>query len=116
MTNIVNLSPYLESVRERIEGDTLPSSDLKSGGGDGTSGGMEARIKNLEVSMVDVKTTLARMEERMAHLATSEQVSRIEGKLDGKVSWPWMLGLIVGQVATIAAVVFTGARILAAIG
>jgi hypothetical protein len=66
---------------------------LMSGGGGGTSGGMEARIAKLESDMREVKDdtrairdTLIRIEGKLDLKAGAEAVAEIKGKLDTKAS------------------------------
>ena len=46
---------------------------------------MLARVKALEDTMTDIKITLARIDERMSHLATKEDVSKIETSLNNRI-------------------------------
>lgn len=65
---------------------TLPrtgEAPLKSGDGGGTFDGMEPRVKALEDGMTDIKVTLARIEERMSHLATKEDVGKMAERVAG---------------------------------
>jgi flavin reductase (DIM6/NTAB) family NADH-FMN oxidoreductase RutF len=68
------------------------SERLKSGGGGGTSDGMEQRIGRLETKMDGVEGRLTSIEVALA---------RIEAKLDSKVDYKWLTIYVLGIVAVI---------------
>ncbi|MEL6646648.1 MAG: hypothetical protein AAFQ05_02895 [Pseudomonadota bacterium] len=84
MSDTINLSEFSERTRKLNE-LLATEGELKGGGGDGTSGGMERRIERLESDVADIKVTLA----------------RIEAKLDAKIDWRWMTALFSGLMIAI---------------
>ena len=59
------------------------ATDLKHGGGSGTSGGMEARIAKLEALMDGVRTDLAKLSSVPSDVATiKERLSHLPTKID----------------------------------
>lgn len=85
-------------------GNRASAPSLSGGGGDGTSGGMEARVAQLETDMREVKgdtrairDALLRIEGKLDTKATAEAVAEIKGKLDAKASAA-DLGTLSGRV------------------
>jgi len=64
---------------------------------------MEVRVAKLEGEMVDVRITLARIDEKLAHVSTRddiarviERISKIEGSLEGKLGYWQFVGTGLG--------------------
>lgn len=80
------------------------------GGGEPPGGDpLEPRVKALEDTMLDIKVTLARMEERMGSLATksdmaevkgllSSDISEVKGILSSKVDYKWFGAFMIALV------------------
>ena len=80
-------------LREKLGRQSVSGNGLSGGGGDGTSGDMEARVAQLETDMREVKAntrtisdTLIRIEGKLDLKATSIEVAELKGKLDSKAS------------------------------
>lgn len=97
---------------------------LKGGGGDGISGGMEARVAKLEANMEHVRSDLAKLatvpadvatiKERSSHLATKADVKvEITAAIDRSATKTQRTVQIVGALVAIAvAVINYGPKIL----
>lgn len=71
-----------------------------SGSGGGDNGDMETRIRDLEKGFSDVRERLARMEGRLAHTATGEDVAKLESTL---LKWFIATAVAIGGLAFAAA-------------
>ena len=85
------LSDWRDMQRKNAATDATETA-LKSGGGDGTYDGMEARVAKLENGVVDIKKsladireTLASIDERTKHMATKWEVVIILGVMTGVI-------------------------------
>lgn len=64
-------------LQRAVDGD----GPVAKGGGGGNNGSMETRVKALEDTVVDVRERLARIETRLGHVATSDDVAKVESSL-----------------------------------
>lgn len=71
--------------RQRIkqERDAVVAARLAYSGGGPQPPGMDARVTALENAFTDMRTTLARIDERTASLATAADVERVTGAVSG---------------------------------
>ncbi|WP_315132863.1 hypothetical protein [Achromobacter marplatensis] len=67
--------------------------DIGGSGGGGDNGDMKARVKALEDTVIDVRERLARIETRLSHVATSDDVSKVESSL-----LKWFIGTAIALV------------------
>lgn len=88
---------------EKMQANSALQRGSTPGGGGPTSGGMEARVAKLEGEMVDVRITLARIDEKLAHVSTRddiarviERISKVEGSLEGKLGYWQFVGTGLG--------------------
>jgi len=65
----------------RVAAGTLAPSDSS-----GHNGRMEARVTNLEETVVEVRDRLARIETKLEYVATREDLVRTESRLEGKLA------------------------------
>lgn len=77
----------------------LEVASLKHGGGDGTSGGMEARIASLEAHMDHVRTDVARLS------SAPERLTGLEVKVDQLPSKEWTFKTLVAMLSALAVIV-----------
>lgn len=93
MSKVVNLSDVArQSPEDRA---------LKSGGGDGTFDGMEARVTRLEQDMNEVKLDLKALRADTSDIKI--KLSEISGKLSGMPSTWQIVGICAGLIALVIA-------------
>ncbi|MBZ9760339.1 hypothetical protein LB553_05545 [Mesorhizobium sp. CA8] len=96
--------------------------DLKHGGGDGTSGGMEARVKSLEDKFEKIDTKLTGIATDLAYLKGKSEgapSAKDFGELKGRVEalpTTSKLATVIGIVGAIVAIVTKWADIKTALG
>lgn len=81
-----------------------PRPQVERGGGDGPSDGdMEARVRELEKTMTDVRERLAKIDGRLEHTATKNDVSQVESTL---LKW------FIGTALALASLAFVAAKFI----
>jgi hypothetical protein len=99
------------AVNNQIRGRQLPGEQLNSGGGGGTSGGMEARVARLESDMEHVKKSVADIATDMKSVRTSLGDIKVDlGRFDERLKHMPTKGFI---FATSAAMVGVTSAIVA---
>lgn len=100
MVDLAFLARRIEQLRAA---DANVARELKSADGDGTSGGMEARVAALEAHMVHVRTDLAEVRHDVGILKTDvAKLSTIVERLPG---YPGMASLVVGGMTLFALII-----------
>lgn len=88
----------------------LATKALEKGGGGGDSGGMDTRITALEGAVGRIEVTLARMDEKLSHLATKAELAGEVGKVNEKLATkPGTAGMWTMAIALIALVITAAA-------
>ncbi|QND60899.1 hypothetical protein [Mesorhizobium huakuii] len=97
------VEPYARLVPSN-ENHELGAQAFESGDGGGTYDPVEQRVKALEDAIIDIKVTLARLDERANALATKEDVSALgkdisglRGEMKGTLGF-WQFLIVFGGV------------------
>lgn len=103
---------YLRLVQTNEDGLGLdrPASPLQTGDGDGTSGGMEARVAKLEAHMEHVRADVTAMKSDVSVLKTD--VAGLKVKVDHLPSKGFIVTTVVGTGAVLAALGAFGPALL----
>ncbi len=96
-------------VEDELAAGTVRRASLQSGGGDGTSGGMEARVAKLEAHMEHVLQDVSLIRADVGTLKTD--MATVKVKIDALPSKDFVVKVVVGSAAVLGALQVFGPSI-----